>query len=200
MSDLPISTPRAPISGGRLAAAGGIVGALTTLSTQLVEWGLSVTTVPENIQVTVVGFVGLAAGMLLVTVGSWGRDQIAAGNTGLLARIASLIGCVLFALWVTGCANFNRAGAMGLAATHGAATTITDEECAAFGQAATYMRAGPNRTLAFVWRGDKLERMETVLMKRKGQCETRANATPEVQAEAAGDFSKTWGQVEEVVR
>lgn len=97
---MPEEQTREPIRGVNLARAGGMIGLLSTLSNEVVE----MMALPPNLKTPLAGIASIMVGALMLSFGSWGRDSIAKGNRSVLARFAAMVGCVLIALQLSGCA------------------------------------------------------------------------------------------------
>ena len=172
MSSTQPPVPRAPVSGVKLAAAGTVLGGLTTLSTQLVEWWLSSTSVPDNIQTTMIGLTGLVVGAVLATTGSWGRDQVDAGNTGWLASIAAKVGCVALLFWTAGCVHYSQAAYSDAAARGQVVAEITTGACEDHGKGRDALSDGPDRALKVpLGRGAAIEEFREIHDRQEGVCE-----------------------------
>ena len=194
MTEATPAPPRAPITSTRLAAAGSMVGLLTTLATQLVQWALADSSVPVEIQASLVGLVGLGAGAVLMTVGSWGRDNLSAGSKNIIHRFAAILGCMLVALWLGGCASFDRAGVTALAAQYSGSVGFSADECEAMREASQKLVSGPNKDLWVLGGGGERKTASATLDRISVRCDRvlQLDPTAPQATEARSLFNRTW--------
>lgn len=198
MSETTPAPPRVAIKGTRLAAAGGMVGLFSTLAAQLV----ALAELPAEIQMTLATLASVAVGALVMSIASWGRDQVAAGNAGILARMASMIGCVALALLVAGCASFDRVAVSSMAERWAGASGFAGEECDDMRAASGALVEGPNKDLWVLGAGGERKEQSEALDRISVRCDraTQLDATAPQAAGARSLFNRTWAAVAAAVQ
>lgn len=190
MSEATPTLSRPPIRGPRLAAAGGMVALLATLTGDLV--GLA--DLPANIKMTVATLASMIVGAFVISLAGWGRDQVAAGNASVLARVASMIGCVLLVLVVAGCVSFDRNVVNDFSAKWGGASTFDPVECDDMRTTAGALVAGPNKDVWVLGGGGERKTQSAALDRVSVRCDRaqQLDATAPQASEARSLFNRAW--------